>query len=134
MSDPALYVMGAYKLRLKAQVAAVSGRVYDRAPDNVVFPYIEIGDIQTVDDGADCLDSTEIFVTLHVWSRASNARVECSTLNAACRAALHKWRPDLTAAGYRVVEHMHQDTRTLDDPDGITAHGVLTFRALIDPA
>jgi hypothetical protein len=29
---------------------------------------------------------------------------------------------------------MHRDTRMVGDPDGITSHAVLTFRALIDKA
>lgn len=130
MSDPSLPLQGAYVARLKSQVAAVASRVYDRPPDNVVFPYLTIGDIQTISDGADCLDATEVYVTLHVWSRLVG-QVETRQIAAACRTALHEWLPAL--AGYRCVEHVHQDTRTLDDPDGITSHGVLTFRALIDP-
>lgn len=130
MSDPALPLQAAYVARLRAQVAAVSGRVYDRAPQPTTFPYLQIGDIQTISDGADCLDSTEIFVTLHVWSRGIG-QVECRQIAAACRSALHEWLPALV--GFRCVEHTHQDTRTLDDPDGITSHGVLTFRALVDP-
>jgi Protein of unknown function (DUF3168) len=132
MSDPALAVQGAYVARLKAQVAAVSSRVYERAPQNVTFPFLQIGDIQTVEDGAECLDATEVTVTLHIWSRAVGS-VEGRTLAAACRTALHEWLPDLSASGFRCVEHMHRTSRVMADPDGITSHGVLTFRLLIDP-
>lgn len=131
MSDPAAAVQAAYVARLKAQVPAVSNRVYDRAPQNVAFPYVQIGDIQTVEAGADCIDGTEVFVTLHVWSRAVG-RVEARQIASSCRLALHEWLPDLTSANFRCVEHMHRDTRTLDDPDGITSHSVATFRLLID--
>lgn len=133
MTDPAIHVQGAYVARLKAQVPAVASRVHDRAPQDVQFPFLQIGDIQTVEDGADCIDATEVTVTLHVWSRAPG-RAECRQIAGACRAALHEWLPDLSAQGFRCVEHMHRDTRTLGDPDGITSHGVLTFRLLIDRA
>jgi hypothetical protein len=131
MNDPALAVQGAYVARLKSQITAVASRVYDRAPQNVVFPFIQIGDIQTVEDGADCIDGTEVFVTLHVWSRAVG-RVEARQVAASCRLALHEWLPDLTANGFRCVEHMHRDTRVMEDPDGLTSHGILNFRLLID--
>jgi len=130
MSDPSLPLQGAYVARLKAQVSEVANRVYDRIPATAIFPYFQIGDIQTISDGADCLDSTELFVTLHIWSRAGGQE-ETRRLASAVRAALHEWLPEL--AGFRVVEHEHRDTRTLDDPDGVTSHGVMTFRALIDP-
>lgn len=131
MSDPSLPMQGAYVARLKSEVTEIGGRVYDSIPTSATFPYYNIGDIQTISDGADCLDATEVFVTLHVWSRAVG-KVEIRRLTAAARSALHGWLPVL--AGFRVVEHEHRDTRTLDDPDGITSHGVMTFWALIDPA
>lgn len=130
MSDPSLPLQGAYVARLRSQISDVSNRVYDSIPVDAVFPYLNIGDIQTISDGADCLDSTEVFVTLHIWSRAKG-QVEARRLSAVVRTALHEWLPELE--GFRVVEHEHRDTRTLDDPDGITSHAVLTFRALIDP-
>jgi hypothetical protein len=131
MSDPALSVQMAYVARLRASVPAVSGRVHDRVPQSVGFPHLQIGDIQTVEDGADCIDGTEVTVTLHVWSRATGA-VEARSIAASCRLCLHEWLPDLSAQGFRCVEHMHRDTRLVGDPDGVTSHAVLTFRLLID--
>lgn len=131
MSDPALAVQKAYVARIKAQVTGVSSRVFDRVPANVVFPFIQIGEIQTVEDGAECIDAKEVFVTLHVWSRAIGA-VETRTINSALEEALHEWIPDLDADGFTAIEHMHRDTRTLLDPDGLTSHGILNFRLLID--
>jgi hypothetical protein len=131
VSDPAAPLQAAYVARLKSQVPAVSNRVYDRAPQNVGFPFLQIGDIQTVEDGADCINGTECTVTLHVWSRAVGA-VEARQIAATARVALHEWLPDLNASGFRCVEHMHRDTRMVGDPDGITSHAVITLRALID--
>jgi hypothetical protein len=131
VSDPALAIQKAYVARLKTE-GSVNGRVYDEAPQNVVFPYLQIGDIQTVEDGVDCLDSTEVTVTLHVWSRKVG-RVEARSLAATCRAALHNWIPNLGGEGFRCVDHMHRSTRVFADSDGKTSHGVLTFRLLVDP-
>jgi hypothetical protein len=132
MSDPALAIQKTYVARLKAAVPAVAGRVHDEAPQTVAFPYLQVGDIQTLEDGADCLDAVECFVTLHVWSRAVGS-VEARQIAGHVRAALHEWLPALDADGFRCVEAMHRDTRVMRDPDGKTTHGVLTFRLLVDP-
>lgn len=129
--DPALALQGAINVRLRSQVTAVSNRVYDAVPQKVVFPYLAIGEIQSLDDGATCIDAAEVFVTLHVWSRAKGS-VEARTIAGVCRTALHEWKPVLT--GFDCVELMHRDTRVFRDADGETTHGVLTFRALIDAA
>lgn len=131
MSDPALALQGAIIARLRAQVAALSNRVYDRAPQTVAFPYAEFGETQTLDDGAECIDGTEVYVTLHVWSRAIGA-VEARTLSAAIRTAVKDWRPDLSAALYRCIDFQHRETRVLADPDDVTTHAVITLRAIVD--
>lgn len=132
MADPALALQGAINLRLRAQIAAVAGRVLDEVPANVLFPYVELGEFQTVDDGAQCLDAVEVFATLHVWSRAAG-QVECKTIAGAVRGALHFAELDLGPA-WQFLEIAHQDTRHLKDPDGRTSHAVLSFRALIAAA
>jgi hypothetical protein len=130
--DPSVAVQGALVSRLKAEIGSVSGRVHDRAPQDVAFPHLQVGEIQIVDDGVDCLEAVEVFATIHVWSRAVGS-VEARTIAGACRAALHGWLPDLAAAGWRCVDHLHRDTRVMGDPDGKTTHGILVFRLLVDP-
>jgi len=132
MADPSLALQGAINTKLRADVTAIAGRVLDRVPANVTFPYIEIGDFQTVDDGAQCHDGVEVFVTLHIWSRAIG-QVETKTIADAVRGSLHEAALSLGAA-WQFIEIAHQDTRYLKDPDGVTSHGVCIFRALIASA
>lgn len=132
MADPSLALQGAINTKLRTDVAAVAGRVLDRVPANVVFPYIEIGDFQTVDDGAQCHDGVEVYATLHIWSRAVG-QVEAKTIAGAVRGSLHEAQLSLGSA-WQFIEIAHQDTRHLKDPDGVTSHSVLTFRALIASA
>jgi hypothetical protein len=132
MSDPSLALQGAINTRLRAQVLAVSGRVFDEVPQDVAFPYVELGEFQTVDDGAQCHDGQEVFATLHVWSRAAG-QVEAKTIAGAVRGALHEAELALGAA-WQFLEIAHQDTRYLKDPDGLTSHAVLSFRALVAAA
>ncbi|MBN9472269.1 MAG: DUF3168 domain-containing protein [Bosea sp.] len=128
MADPSLALQGAINTTLRAQVSAVGNRVFDEVPQNVAFPYIELGEFQTVDDGAQCIDAVEIYATLHVWSRAPG-QVEAKTIAGAVRGALHEAELNLGSA-WQFLEIAHQDTRYLKDPDGLTSHAVLTFRAL----
>ena len=132
MADPSLALQGAINTRLRSQVAAVSNRVFDRVPADVVFPYIELGEFQTVDDGAQCHDGQEVYATLHVWSRAVG-QVEAKALAGAVRGSLHEAELDL-GADWQFLEIAHQDTRYLKEPDGLTSHAVLTFRALVAAA
>lgn len=132
MGDPSLALQGAINLKLRAEVAAIGGRVFDEVPANVAFPYVELGEFQTVDDGAQCLDAVEIFATLHVWSRG-RGQVEAKQIGGAVRGAIHEAELAL-GADWQFLEIAHQDTRYLKDPDGRTSHGVLTFRALVAAA
>lgn len=129
MADASLALQGAINVRVRAQVPAVGGRVFDRVPADVAFPYVELGEAQALDDGAQCHDGQELFATLHVWSREVG-QVECKTIAGAVRAAVHEADLDLGAA-FQFLEIAHQDTRYLKDPDGLTSHAVLTFRSLV---
>ncbi len=131
MSDPALALQGAIVARLRAQVSGLGGRVYDRAPQTVAFPHLEIGETQTLDDAVQCIEVTEVYITLHLWSRAVGA-VEARTLASAIRAAVADWTPDLAAAGFVCIEFRHRETRVMADPDDVTTHAVITLHALVD--
>lgn len=129
MSDPALALQGAIVSRLKAdqQIQTLVGnRVHDRVPADATFPYVAVGDMQSIDAGADCVDALDVIVTIHAWSRAVG-QIECKRVASAVRAALHE--ADLVVPGFQFLDVLHQDTRHVGDPDGITSHAVITLRA-----
>lgn len=120
-------------LAANAGVKALIGdpaRVYDRVPDNFAFPYVTIGDDQIIDDSNSCADAFEVFCSVHVWSRAVG-RIEAKTIGAAVREALDS---QLSITGFTVAEWRAQPARYFVEPDGLTTHGVLVFRYLIDAA
>jgi hypothetical protein len=135
VTDPGLALQGAIVAALGADAAVsnlVGARLYDLAPDDVAFPFVALGEIQVVDDGTACFeDAAEIYVTVHVWSRAVG-RPEAHRIAGAVRNALHLTDLDL-GADLDLVEIRHRDTRVFTDADGRTAHGVMTFRAMVDP-
>lgn len=107
------------------------GRIYDRVAKGAKFPYVTIGDEQTVDDGTQCADMFEVFADVHVWSRATGTeRAEAKAIGEAIRQAL---AADLTVADYHVILSEFETSRVFREQDGLTAHAVLTFRFLLQP-
>lgn len=135
MTDPtfALEAAALTVLRASAAILALSATVRDLVPDDVSFPYIELGDGQIVPDPADGFErSVTAYLTLHVYSRKPGrpeARLICGAIVDTLAAASLDLGADLT-----LVQLTHEGTRYLVEPDGKTNHGVLTFHALIDPA
>ncbi|MEF2550001.1 DUF3168 domain-containing protein [Aurantimonas sp. A2-1-M11] len=120
-------IQGAVYAALTA--ADVAGdRVYDRPPASPVFPYVVIGDEQVIDTSGTCGEAFDVFVDVHVWSRASSS-AEAKTIGAQVAGTL---ATELTIADFRVVIGALETARYLKDPDGITTHGVITFRYAVE--
>jgi len=136
MSEPSLALQGALNTALRAAsavTALIETRVYDRVPKDPTFPYVSFGDMQVLPDQAECLEgSVEIYATIDVWSRTVG-KVEAKTIAGAIVSLLHN-STALSPAGYRVVLIQHDSTHHLDDPDGLTSHSAVTFKALLDEA
>lgn len=124
----------------RAQYAALtaagiaSGRVYDKPPSakNRVFPDVTLGDEQAIEDGNSCEDGWDVASDVHVWSRPdSGSKLEAKQLIAAIVPVL---AVPLSLDGFRIVSAKFETSRVFWDPDGVTVHGVATFRYLIDPA
>jgi hypothetical protein len=116
---------------LLAEVMGGAVRVYDLVPADASFPYITIGDDQALDAGVSCEpDMWEYFSTIHVWSRATigAGRIEAKFIAGLTREIL-KTPP--AAPGFNV--HLSQCERLdhLRDPDGLSAHSIVTMRFLI---
>lgn len=125
---------------LTAAPAICDGRVYDNPPDEArrststgaAWPYATIGDDQVVDAGNSCGDGWEVFCDVHLWSRSSSlSKLEAKTLAAAIVERLTALD---TVDGFVVIAATLETSRTFRDPDGITEHGVVTMRFLLDPA
>ncbi len=132
MSDPSLPLQAAVIAALKAGAGVgVGTRVYDAVPPTPTFPYVSLGDMQVLPDKADCIDGTEVFVQIDAWSRAVGYP-EVKGIGAAIVNALDD-KP-LTVTSYTNVVFEIQNIQYLRDPDGLTRHAALTFRALIQLA
>lgn len=127
-----LELQGAIVQRLKTDLdvnALVAGRIYDRIPEERVFPYVSIGPVDMLDDSVECITGFEVFQQIDVWSRGVGFP-ECKTIVDAVRAALHDADLILPTNGLVFIEH--RQSRVYRDPDGLTSHGALSFEASIE--
>lgn len=136
MISATLEMQGAIVTALKAstELAAIIGdangvpRVYDRVPEGAAFPYISLGPSQETQDDFDCILSAEVFQQVDVWSREPGF-VQCKQICALVRTILHQLE---VTRGLLSFEIEHRFTTEQRDGDGLTSHGILSFRALID--
>lgn len=134
MADPSLDLQGAIVAALKADgavTALVGQRIFDDVPAAQAgsFPRITYGSDQVLSDDADCVTGFEVFIQIDVWSRIVG-QPEMKRIAGAVRAALHN--VELTLAEHSLIVLEHQQTRYLRDPDGLTKHAAVEFRALAD--
>ena len=130
MTSPSLEVQGLLVSRLKntGAVSSLINGVYDRVPADpwgTKQAYISFGAEDMTPDDADCVEGEEITIQIDVWSRKVG-RVACKEIMSAVKAALHL-RDDLILAENILVECRLELSRILQDPDGLTTHGVMQF-------
>jgi uncharacterized protein DUF3168 len=109
----------------------VSGRIYDGVPSNPVKPYISFGPFQMLPEHGDCLNGGEVFMTLDAWA-AGPSTVQVKDIGAAIAADLDE-APIVLDGGQRLVDISIEQTQYLRDPDGLTAHAVITVHAWTEP-
>lgn len=136
MLDPSLPLQTAIFAALSAPgvlPAVVGGRLYDEPPQNAQTPYLSLGDCQVLPDKAGCIDGSECYPIIDVWS-TYKGYAEAKTIAAAILAKLDDQPENLSVAGFSVVIFEISDYRPMRDSDGITRRVNLTFRALVQPS
>lgn len=94
------------------------------------LPSIILGESQAVDEGTSLARAhVRVFHTIHVWMRAPSLE-SVKTACAAIRAAIHAGRLDL-GPGLHCADARVSSMRQLRDPDGETAHGVVSVEILV---
>jgi len=132
MASAELELQGALVTRLKADAplaALISGRVYDQPPSPVTFPYVTIGEAQTLRDDATCVSGGRVYLTLHAWSTAVGFP-EVRRVADAVVESLHL--APISLATNHLISLSHRQTRVFRDSDGITSHAVIDFVAYVE--
>jgi hypothetical protein len=132
MTHPALAVQKAVFAALVADSAVgalIGDRIYDASPRAAAFPYVTLGDAASADWSTGTEGGGEHTLTLHVWSREWG-KSECYAIIEAIEDALHD--AALTLSGHALVNLRFTFADVRRDPDGITWHGALRFRAVTE--
>tara|TARA_Y100000114_G_C11720152_1_gene308037 strand:+ start:107 stop:514 length:408 start_codon:yes stop_codon:yes gene_type:complete len=108
--------------------STLGAAIYDEAPENSSFPYITMGTGQAVDYSTKDLDGSEVSIVLDVWSRYKGSK-EVKNLMDRVHTLLHD--SNLSVTGHNLINMRFEFGDVLRDPDGITRHGVMRFRAVM---
>jgi hypothetical protein len=97
------------------------------APTAANFPFIELGASQALPEDAGGDTGLEEYFDIHTWSRTAG-KLQTKQIMTAIYNALHG--QTLTVTG-RATAHCWLDSaRILEAPDGLTRHGLQTFRII----
>jgi len=128
MASATLELTRAIVAALKAANVA-EGRVYDMVPPSAVFPYVSIGPSDEISVDADCVEASEITFQIDAWSRAPGFP-EVLRVAEEVRVSLDDLEVNLVVNALVMIEH--RVTRKFRDPDGLTSHAAIEFRAIIE--
>jgi hypothetical protein len=119
------------RLKADATLSAIIGtRVYDAPPAGPTFPYVTLGEEQTIPDRGQGYEGSDVSLTLHTWSKATGYP-QTKQMIEAVRASLTN--APLTLSGHRLVSLEFEESRVLRDTDPTITHGVVTFLARTEP-
>lgn len=101
--------------------------------------YITIGEGQDVPDLAECIDGSEIYTDIHIWSRVDKSFADAKKISATIWDCLKHAALALTENRLLPIEGETQflervSEQKLRDPDGLTLHIIVTLRAITEPA
>jgi hypothetical protein len=108
-------------------VSSLVTGVYDaRAPQGTAMPYICIDTIATQRDETKTDPGGVALITLHLWDE-SLSQLALRQIEQRVYECLHRFDM-LTVAGCDVIDCLFEQAQNIGDPDGRTAHVVMTFR------
>ncbi len=117
--------------KLNGNVDGLAGEnipVYDDVPQQSNYPYVQIGEETSANNGTKTLDGVEHTLTMHIWSQYRGRR-EIKTIMKSVYDLLHNTA--ISVSGASLVNVRQEFSTTLSENDGITRHGVIRFRAVV---
>jgi len=102
--------------------------VYDEVQEGNSYPFVTIGRDSSIDYSTKDVDGSEYTVNFDIWSQYKGSK-ETKEIMDRIHDLLHDY--SLSVTGYNLVNLRFEFGDILIDPDGITRHGVMRFRAII---
>lgn len=95
----------------------------------LAFPYVVVGDDTHIPFDTDTSVGADTTITIHVWSR-HEGRKEVKEIQGAIYDVLH--RQSIPITGFHLVGIDWLGSESFTDSDGLTRHGVQTFRITVE--
>jgi hypothetical protein len=108
--------------------STLGATVQDEIPSGTNYPVVQIGDDSASDYSTKDLDGGDTVINIHVWSRQFGS-AQTKNIMDRIHTLLHD--SSLTVTGFNLINCRLEFTDVMRDPDGITRHGVMRFRAII---
>jgi len=114
-------------LNVCAITSTLSCGVYDEVVEGNSYPFITLGEETAIDYSTNNLVGAETTINIHVWSRYKGSKQTKQILD-----KIHDLLHDvsLTVSGVNLINLRFEYSDIMRDPDGITRHGVMRFRAI----
>jgi hypothetical protein len=129
MKSPFLVLHKAIRDRI---ISATGRDVYDDFPENVSMPYIIAGEIEGRDWSDKFAPGQEIVASIHVWSKYPGKKEVAEIMDEILQAL--SLEPLSLGEAFRAVCQSLDLSEIIVDIDGITRHGILKIRYLIEEA
>ena len=115
-------------LNVSAITDTLSCGVFDEVIEGATYPFIALGEETAIDYSTKDLDGGEFTINIHVWSQYKGAKQTKEIMD-----RIHDLLHDssLSVSGFNLINLRFEFSDILRDPDGVTRHGVMRFRAII---
>ena len=102
--------------------------VYDEVLEGASYPFVSLGEETSVDYSTKDTDGGETTINIHIWSQYKGAK-ETKQIMDRIHDLLHD--SNLSVTGFNLINLRYEFSDIMRDPDGVTRHGVMRFRAII---
>ena len=108
--------------------STLGANVFDDVQEETAFPLVVLGEDTTVDFSTKDLIGSETTINIDVFSRYRGSK-ETKEIMDRIHSLLHD--SSLTVSGVNLINLRFEFSDVIRDPDGITRHGIMRFRAII---
>lgn len=113
--------------RIADQVPALTA-VVDKATESTAYPFASMGPSNWIPADSECIMARDVSLQVDIWgSQSSKGALEDLTDDVAAALDGFADTDRLTMHPFRVAQVL-----TMDDPDGMTVHGIVRIEAMVE--
>ena len=115
-------------LNVNAITTTLACGVYDEVIEGNTYPFITLGEETAIDYSTKTATGSETTINIHIWSQYKGSK-QTKEIMDKVHDLLHD--SNLSVTGFNLINLRFEYSDIMRDPDGITRHGVMRFRAII---